>query len=333
MPAKRCAAVVFIHGLAKKPPAVELIKLWQWALARDNPNPGAFAPPNKGLDLSTNGVPHELNYWADVFYGEDTESDFSSYYEANQDLELASEGLAGADAQTALPPPRSAEGARFVAAVQAKLAAHAALLPSAPPQAPVRATVAGADLEIAAWLPEPVKAAIIKKAAMEAYYYLFDDEFTRADGKRLQVRQVLRQRLIDQLLALQAQAERLVIVAHSMGTMIAYDVLRRCPDCPPVHTLITIGSPLGVTEVQEKLVADGAKGVDFPAARLQHWINIYDPLDPVCGADPRLANDFAAVDGKQVRDLRESNWGNWRHTVTHYLAGPQLRAALAAACA
>lgn len=329
MPAKRSAAAVFVHGLARKPPPADLLKLWRWGLARDNPNPEAFAPPNKGMDLAAGGVPHGLNYWADVFYGDDTETDYSSYYEANQDLELASEGLAGADAAQTLPPPTSAEGQRFVAAVQAKLAAHAALLPSAPPAAPATATVAGHELEIAAWLPESVKAAIIKKAAMEAYYYLFDDAFVRADGQTFQVRQVLRQRLIDQLKALQAQADRLVIVAHSMGTMIAYDVLRRCPDCPPVHTLITLGSPLGVTEVQEKLVADGASGVDFPAARLQRWINIYDPLDPVCGADPKFANDYAAVDGKKVQDIREGNWGNWRHTITHYLAGTQLRRVLA----
>jgi len=331
MPANSRAAVVFIHGLAKKPPASDLLKLWRWGLARDNPNPAVFAPPNRGLDLSADGLPHDLNYWADVFYGADTETDFSSYYEANQELELLSEGLNEID--SSLAPPTSVEGALFVATVRAKMTAHAAGLASAPLPATVHPSTTGSDLEIAAWLPESVKAAIIKKAALEAYHYLFDEVYTRADGQRFQVRQVLRQRLIEQLKALQERADRLVIVAHSMGTMIAYDVLRRCPDCPPVHTLITLGSPLGVTEVQEKLVGDGAEGVDFPAARLQHWINIYDPLDPVCGVDPRFANDFAAVDGKQVEDIREDNWGNWRHTVTHYLAGPRMRAALAQACA
>lgn len=330
MPARSTAAVVFVHGLAKKPPAAELLKLWRWGLARGNPNPVAFPNPHRGLDLATEGVPHALNYWADVFYGEDTETDFSSYYEADEDLELASEGLTALDAAT-LPPPASAEGQRFVAAMEAELAAKAAVLPSAEPAAPVRAVVAGEELEIAAWLPDSVKGAIIHKAAMEAYHYLFDVEFVRADGERFKVRQVLRQRLLDQLQALRQEADRLVVVAHSMGTMIAYDVLRRCPGCPPVDTLITLGSPLGITEVQEKLVAEGAKGVDFPAATLRRWVNVYDPLDPVCGLDPRFANDYAAVDGRRVEDIRESNWGKWRHTITHYLAGTQMRAALAQA--
>ena len=38
---------------------------------------------------------------------------------------------------------------------------------------------------------------------------------------------------------------------------------------------------------------------------------------------------IAAVGGKKVEDLRESNWGNWRHTITHYLAGTTLRRVLA----
>ena len=33
----------------------------------------------------------------------------------------------------------------------------------------------------------------------------------------------------------------------------------------------------------------------------RRWINVYDPLDAVCGADPRLSNDYAAVDGKRSR--------------------------------
>jgi pimeloyl-ACP methyl ester carboxylesterase len=116
-----------------------------------------------------------------------------------------------------------------------------------------------------------------------------------------------------------------LLVAHSMGTMVAYDVLRNCPECPLVDTLVTLGSPLGIREVQDELIAEGASDVDFPAAKLSRWVNVYDPLDPVCGADPRLANDYQPVDGLAVTDVKESNWGGWRHTITHYFAGTLLR--------
>ena len=108
-------------------------------------------------------------------------------------------------------------------------------------------------------------------------------------------------------------------------------MLRNCPECPPVHTLITAGSPLGVREVQDELVAADAEDVDFPASRLEHWVNIYDPLDPICGADPRLANDYRSMNDKSVVDVKESNWGKWRHSISHYLAGTEFRRALAAA--
>ena len=112
------------------------------------------------------------------------------------------------------------------------------------------------------------------------------------------VRQELRARLLKDLAAAQALGEKLVIVSHSMGTMVAYDVLRNCPECPPVDTLFTLGSPLGIREVQDELIAVDADHVDFPAAQLNRWINIYDPLDPICGADPktrqRLSRESAA---------------------------------------
>jgi hypothetical protein len=110
-----------------------------------------------------------------------------------------------------------------------------------------------------------------------------------------------------------------------MGTMVAYDVLRNCPQCPPVETLITLGSPLGIQEVQDELAPVRSSQVDFPALKLNRWINIYDPLDPVCGADPRLANDYVPAQGKSIVDVKESNWGSWRHTITHYFAGRHLR--------
>ena len=114
-----------------------------------------------------------------------------------------------------------------------------------------------------------------------------------------------------------------------MGTMVAYDVLRNCEECPSVDTLFTVGSPLGIAEVQEQLLAKDKKHVDFPPA-LRRWINVYDPLDPVCGADPTM-HDYDPFEGRKVEDVHESNWGSWRHTSTHYFAGKKFRALLAEA--
>jgi len=331
MASKHPFAVVFIHGLAKKPAPDKLKEIWLWGLGRDNPMPSVFSPPNGGIDLSTKGVPQRFNYYADVFYGTDYETEVDSYYEANDEKEIAAEGLDQIEGDLRLPKPVTPRERAFLRDFEAKLAVNLALIPSEPPVSPKKIVVGADTYEIASWLPDPVKQAIIKKAAMEAFYFLFDKEYVRSDGARFMVRQELRQRLLKELAAAQAQAERLVVVSHSMGTMVAYDVLRNCPECPAVDTLITLGSPLGVREVQDELIAVDADDVDFPAAKLRRWVNVYDPLDPVCGADPKLADDYRAVNAKTVEDVKESNWGNWRHTITHYFAGTRFRAELAKA--
>ena len=61
MAVKKPVAVVFVHGLAKKPPRDKLLEIWQWGLSRDNPMPSVFLPPNTGIDLSTRGVPQYFN--------------------------------------------------------------------------------------------------------------------------------------------------------------------------------------------------------------------------------------------------------------------------------
>jgi hypothetical protein len=331
MPAKRAAAVVFIHGLAKKPSPDKLREIWLWGLSRDNPMPTVFAPPNAGLDLATKGIPQRFNYYADVFYGTDYETEFDSYYESNEAGELEAEGLTAVEPTLRPPKPVTPRERAFLRDFEAKLRAEAVLTPAPALVAPVGPLPGAESYEIASWLPDPVKQAIIKKAAMEAFYFLFNKEYARPDGATFMVREELRSRLLKELDAAQTQGEKLVIVSHSMGTMIAYDVLRNCPDCPPVDTLFTLGSPLGVREVEDELIAADADDVDFPAARLKHWVNVYDPLDPICGADPKLANDYEAVDGRRITDIKESNWGNWRHTITHYLAGTRLREELAKA--
>lgn len=328
---KPCAAL-FIHGLAKKPAPDKLKEIWLWGMSRENPRPDVFAPPNRGLNLVNKGVPHFFNYYADVFYGTDYETELDSYYEKDKELEaLSTESLVTID-DVRLPQPVTPREHAFLRNFEAKLSANMLFTPPEKLPSPTNAEQQ-TDLEIASWLPKPIKEAIIKKAAMEAFYFLFDKEYERKDGVRFKVRQELRQRCLAELHKAQAAGEKIVIVSHSMGTMVAYDVLRNCPECPQVDTLITLGSPLGIQEVQDELVAidAGMAGVDFPAAKLNRWINIYDPLDPVAGADPKLANDYRSVNGKSVEDIKESNWGYWRHTITHYFAGLQCRRAIATA--
>lgn len=335
MATKKRYAMVFVHGLAKKPPLDKLAEIWRWGISRDDPKPDVFPSPNPGIDFGVEGVPCAFCYYADVFYGTDYETELASYYESNleaaNETEVATEDIEQVAGEIAPPQPETPREQRFLEELERKLAMQPS--PPTPPSARPRPQAQGpGELEIVSWLPGPAKEAIFKRAAMEAYYFLFDKEYVRpADGKRFKVRAELRRLLLDALQAASEKAEKTVLVTHSMGTIIAYDVLRNCDECPPVDTLFTLGSPLGIQEIQDELVAKGKKSVDFPAAALRRWINVYDPLDAVCGADPAFANDYTAVDGRAVEDVKEGNWGSWRHTATHYFAGKAFRGRLAEA--
>jgi hypothetical protein len=114
-----------------------------------------------------------------------------------------------------------------------------------------------------------------------------------------------------------------------MGTVIAYDCLKRLDQCRQVDGLITIGSPLGLDEVQDKLKPGWSRADGYPAKTVAgKWINIYDRLDPVCGLDPRLASDFMKGGHREVEDIEVENTGWWRHSATKYLAQPKFVRAL-----
>jgi hypothetical protein len=60
----------------------------------------------------------------------------------------------------------------------------------------------------------------------------------------------------------------------------------------------------------------------------QGWLNLFDRLDPVCGFDPVLANDFRRGGASVVEDIEVRNDGAWRHSATKYLRQPAFCTAL-----
>ena len=85
-----------------------------------------------------------------------------------------------------------------------------------------------------------------------------------------------------------------VVVAHSQGTMIAYCVLME-PEFAnkDIALFVTMGSPLGITEVQDYIrELTGQRKLAVPP-NVRRWINVCDPLDPVA-LDKDIAAEFTA---------------------------------------
>ena len=105
------------------------------------------------------------------------------------------------------------------------------------------------------------------------------------------IREPIKDRLREQLDRVPA-GSRVGLISHSMGTVIALDVLLSSPG-RTVDWLLTLGSPLGFSAVQSQL---GVRAQDIQALRdrVPQWDNVSDPVDPVC-FDEDLADDYAAA--------------------------------------
>ncbi len=123
------------------------------------------------------------------------------------------------------------------------------------------------------------------------------NDFLFVPARREAMRRSLRDRL-------ESGGGPFVIIAHSQGTMIAYDVLSEMTELD-VPLFVTIGSPLGIQEVQDQLKKfTKQKKLAVPAC-VRRWVNVYDDNDPVA-ADERLANDYLpkhAIEDVEVRNL------------------------------
>lgn len=90
----------------------------------------------------------------------------------------------------------------------------------------------------------------------------------------------VRAHILNRILRKLPSSGRLVIVGHSLGSVIAADLIARLPVEVRVEGMITIGSPLasasfGVGQVREALKE--------PPTNLGWWVSFWDELDPVAG--------------------------------------------------
>lgn len=300
--------VTLIHGISNKPPAADLLRLWRAALA-DGAEP---------LPLGDLGVSTSIVYWADLLY--DAPDMNLAAYEGV--LENSAEAIDAGDAP-APPLPETAEEARFLAGVRAKMTviSDAELAVGALPDVP---PVPIGNLERIP-LPWFIKKAFLDTYLRDVHHYLFNTRFAPAGREPVAIQDTIRARVVEALQAVGDDPPH-IVVSHSLGTVIAYDCLQRVAGCPAVDGLITIGSPLGLDEVQDRLQPEWTRNDGYPATVQGEWHNLFDRLDPVCGFDPKLANDFRGRG--TITDTAVVNDGTWRHSATKYLRQPAFRAAL-----
>ncbi|MCM8513160.1 hypothetical protein J0904_13770 [Acinetobacter bereziniae] len=102
---------------------------------------------------------------------------------------------------------------------------------------------------------------LIHKFLIETYLYLANPQFMDEVHQRI-------------LASLEADLSH-VIVAHSLGTVIAYNLLQQLSPQYKIQRFITLGSPLAFKVIQSKLTPP----IQSPACLNGDWHNFYSPDD------------------------------------------------------
>jgi hypothetical protein len=112
-----------------------------------------------------------------------------------------------------------------------------------------------------------------------------------------------------------------IIIGHSLGSIVAYECLCAHPEWN-VHTLVTLGSPLGISPlIFESLTPKPQAEVGiYPP--VQQWFNIADEGD-IVALEKQLAPRFGAV----VDHLIHNGWES--HSAKRYLNAKETGAAIA----
>jgi hypothetical protein len=259
-------------------------------------------------------------YWADVMYPEPRlETDFD---------ESAEDGTADTNAEDvdlALWHASSPQEQEWLDSLVARYNLNAEISDEEEP--PEEEAAAQFErIPLPGWMKKRIMSAYLR----DVHHYLWNVTFSPRQGEEFAVQTEIRRRVREALQSAAESGPPHVLVAHSMGTVMAYDTLLRVAECPAIDGLITVGSPLGLDEIQDRLKPEWSRDNGFPGKVTGRWVNVYDKLDPVAGLDPIFANDYRRSGELSVIDINEQSWGKWRHSVVKYLAGAKLRRELGA---
>jgi hypothetical protein len=298
--------ITFVHGIMNQPSPARLLKEWK----RD------LADGGDGVDLDVYGVTSSMVYWADVMYAAATDAGGGS----QESIEYEGiESGALTDVDESYIAEATGDEKDFI---DSMIDNYDLDHPDEPPGAPApepgpvaEAKVAAAATLEAVPLPWFVKRPLMRLLLRDVHHYLFNSSHSPRAGSSYKVRDEVRKRFVKDLGAVDGGPH--VVVAHSLGSVIAYDCLKRVADTKTVDLLITIGTPLGMSEIQDKMKPEWSKDDGYPG-ELPRWVNVVDRLDPVCVADPIIANDYMRKKASVVIDEVVANGGVMRHPSGKY---------------
>ena len=252
--------IIGIHGLGNKPPEAVLKKWWQLALRE-----GLKSIGHPGVFFNL-----ELVYWADVFHPspldpQETDKKSDKYIE-----------FPYVSATEFVSKPPNPLRRKFLDFLEKKL----------------DKIFLNEDMSVKF---NSISDLLIRHYFKDLDLY-YQTQATDQSGQELAPKDIIRERLSRVLR--KHRRDEILLLAHSMGSIIAYEILLQHEKELAVDTLVTCGSPLGQPLVMGKIAAEcpheKTKPVKLttPENVNRHWFNLSDLEDKVA-MNYNLADDFA----------------------------------------
>lgn len=124
---------------------------------------------------------------------------------------------------------------------------------------------------------------------------------------------------IDKIVSADLADDTAVVVGHSLGSVVAYNVIKQSKIKVPLY--VTVGSPLAIRAVRQTLLPIsnpvGARG----------WYNAFDTRD-IVALYPLSPPDNFAVAPEIKNNCKVNNWTESRHGIIGYLDNPDVAKAI-----
>ncbi|MFF5143768.1 trypsin-like serine peptidase [Streptomyces sp. NPDC013157] len=121
----------------------------------------------------------------------------------------------------------------------------------------------------------------------------------------------VRDAVLDTVLGTMPDHDELILVTHSLGTVVGMDLLDRLSNGIDRVLLVTLGSPLGMDAVNSRLLT----GAPHPPPGVDRWVNAWCPTDAVAIGCPLGDPRWGELSQPGV-----TNAQGRAHNVTEYLA-------------
>lgn len=142
---------------------------------------------------------------------------------------------------------------------------------------------------------------------------IFKDVAAYLDGGKM------RDLVLNTVMETMPPSGRVVLVSHSLGTVVAMDLLTRLPREVEIVQLVTAGSPLGMDGVFKRLL----DGELHRPERVRDWVNAWCPADPVAIGCP-LGDSW----GPGITEVITNNPKERAHSIAEYLANARVALAV-----